>query len=69
MRKRERTIVVTLAMLFCVGLGLDLPAMADEVVARGRTAAVMVEKGPALDGTMADPVSYTHLTLPTKRIV
>ena len=25
--------------------------------------------GPPMDGTMVRPVSYTHLTLPTKRIV
>lgn len=64
MMKREKSRVVTLAMLFFVGLGLDVPAVADEAVARGRTAAVLVEKGPALDGTMADPVWSKGALLP-----
>ena len=29
----------------------------------------LVVRDPALKGELAEPVSYTHLTLPTKRIV
>lgn len=50
--------------LILVCLGLMAPVRAGEPAARGRTAAVMVEKGPALDGAMADPVWAKGALLP-----
>ena len=57
--------VILFAMLACFGVN----ALADDHMRDVKTANPFIELHPKAVQPAADAVSYTHLTLPTKRIV
>ena len=66
--KKPRVLLhlAALAMGLCLLAGCAAPAVPE---AASAVQAVSSEAGTGHAGSRTEPVSYTHLTLPTKRIV